>query len=141
MRRPAAPAALLCVCFCAGIIGIFAAMAGEWLWARAGLPGLGGWALQPIPAVDGFYARLFYGGVWGLLFFIGVGAERGRKQWIRKGLLLGLVPALIQLLLLFPGMSSVSLEAGILRPLLLLLLNLAWGATVGIVTRLFWGRG
>ncbi len=138
MRRPAA---LLCVCFCAGLIGVFAAMGGEWLWVRVGLPGLGGWALQPMPAVDGFCARLLWGGVWGLLFFIGVGSERRRKQWIRKGLLFSLVPALLQLLLLFPQMGHDSLAAGVLRPMLLLLLNLLWGATVGVMTRVFWGRG
>ena len=99
MRRPAA---LLCVCFCAGIVAALATLAGEWLWLRTGFPGLGNWALQPMPIANQTCARLLWGGVWGLLFYFGVGSERRRRHWMRKGLLFSLVPALFQLLVLLP---------------------------------------
>jgi len=138
MRRPAA---LLCVCFCAGLIGMLIATGAEWLWGRFAWPGLGGWSLQPMTVPDGFYPRLLWGGVWGLLFYLGVGAERRRRFWIRKGLFFGLVPALLQMLFLFPSITSIGLRDTLLRLTLLLLLNLLWGGATGMVTRLLWGRG
>lgn len=138
MRRPVA---LLCVCFCAGLIGILFADGVEWLWLRAGLDGLKGWPLQPMPTGDGFYPRLLWGGGWGLFFYLGVGVERRRRRWVRKGMLFSLVPALFQLLVLFPFSRQFHLDETLMRLLLLLLLNLVWGAATGIFTRLLWGRG
>jgi len=138
MRRPAA---LLCVCFCAGLISIMAVSGLEWLWAQAGLPGLGGWSLQPMPTGNGYYPRLLWGGVWGLLFYLGVGTERRRQHWIRKGMMFSMVPGLFQVLVLFSAARQVSLEDALLRLALLLLFNLVWGGLTGMMTRLLWGRG
>lgn len=137
MRRPVA---LLCVCFCAGLISILLVSGVEWLFERTGFPGLGGWSLQPMPAAGGFYPRLLWGGVWGLLFYLGVGSERHRRHWIRKGMMFGLVPGVFQLLVLFSAARQVSLDDALLRLTLLLLLNLVWGGLTGLLARLLWGR-
>ncbi len=134
------PAALLSICFCAGLLGALVGLCAVWSWGMLGLPALSGTELRPLLAPYGFYPRLVWGGLWGVLFFLTVGSVRTRKHWIQKGVIISLVPTLYYLIMILPGQGGFSLDGSILSPLAVIILNLLWGVFTGLFARLFWGR-
>lgn len=66
MRRPAA---LISVCFCAGMLGALIGIAAVSGWELLGFPDLGAYTLRPLLAPAGLYPRLIWGGLWGVLYF------------------------------------------------------------------------
>lgn len=134
------PAALISICFCAGVMSALIGLSTVWAWGMLGLPDLAHYAVRPLLAPAGFYPRLIWGGLWGLLFFLTVGSARTRKHWIRKGVLVSLMPTLLYLVLYLPEQVGSGLTLSLASPVIVLVLNLVWGVFVGLFSRLFWGR-
>jgi hypothetical protein len=136
--------ALLAVCFCAGLIGAFINSLVVWLSGLWGLTAMAGVAIAPDLTPSWLCARLIWGGLWGLVFFLAVAPPRRRRHWVRKGLWVSLLPTAAQLFFFFPHQTPYGLmgfELGNLTPLLVFFFNLVWGFATGIFTRLLWGRG
>lgn len=137
MRRPAA---LLSVCFCAGLLGALAGLCASWVWGMLSLPDLSAHPVRPLLAPPGFYPRLVWGGLWGLLFFVTVGSARTRKHWVQKGVVISLLPTLYYLILLLPNQVSSGQTNPFISPAIVISVNLLWGVFTGVSARLFWGR-
>jgi hypothetical protein len=84
-----------------------------------------GVAITPSLTPAWLYARIVWGGLWGLLFVVPVS-----MGWIARGLLLSLGPSLFQLLFVFPvraGLGLGGLDLGLLTPGVVLVFNGVWG--------------
>jgi hypothetical protein len=134
---------LLCICFCAGLLGAFASSDVAWMAAAAGLPQWCGVNLVPEWTADWIYPRLIFGGLWGLVYSITVSTPRTRTRWMRKGLWVSLLPSAWQLFYTYPSQTSfgiMGLGLGTLTPVFVVCYNLVWGAVTGIFARALWGR-
>jgi hypothetical protein len=135
--------ALFAVCFTAGSLGgLFNSLA-IWLVGSWQLTAMAGVNLSPALTPGWLYPRLVWGGLWGLIYYFTVGRPRSRRQWVRKGLWISLLPTAVQLFYVFPNYTSHGLLGfglGNLTPLFVLLFNLVWGFFTGLWTRIFWGR-
>jgi hypothetical protein len=81
------------ILFGAGVLGALAKGFVTWILATLGIP-VGIWALMSSAYSPGWaYYGLVWGGLWGFLFFIPV----LKRRHIDKGVLLSLVPTIIQL--------------------------------------------
>lgn len=121
------PARALSIDFSAGALGAMANSLAAWGAGRAGLLHAVGVSIAPALTPHWLYARLVWGGLWGMLFILPL-APPGR--WLRQGLLLSLGPTLAQLLFFFPraGKGLFGIQLGIATPLVVLVLNAIWGA-------------
>lgn len=140
MRTPS----LLAVCFCAGLLGALINSAAVWLCGDLGLTEIAGVAIHPRMSTAWLYPRLVWGGLWGLAFFLTVAHRNQRRHWVRKGMLVSLLPTLYQLLVVFPyhtAHGTLGISLGTLTPLFVFMFNLLWGIMTGIFARLLWGRG
>lgn len=136
--------ALLAVCFTAGVLGALANSLAAWICGLWGVTALAGVSLAPALTAAWLYPRLIWGGLWGLAYFFTVRAQRVRRQWVRKGLWISLVPTAAQLFYFFPYRTPFGLMGmglGDLTPLFVVSFNLVWGFFTGFFTRLLWGRG
>jgi hypothetical protein len=135
--------ALFAVCFTAGALGgLFNSLA-IWLAGSWQLTAMAGVNLSPDLTPGWLYPRLVWGGLWGLAYYFTVGRPRSRKQWVRKGLWVSLLPTAVQLFFVFPNYTShgmLGFGLGNLTPLFVLLFNFVWGFFTGLWTRIFWGR-
>ncbi|MFO7766987.1 MAG: hypothetical protein R6V33_11200 [Pelovirga sp.] len=135
--------ALLAVCFVSGLLGALFSRLFLWLGDEWGMIRM--LAINDSYAIDlnSIYAPLFAGGLWGLLFFFTVSSPRIRRYWVRKGLWVALVPALIDILYIYPQLRNQGIggiNMGLLMPGLLIASWLIWGIFTGFFARLFWGR-
>ena len=136
--------ALLAVCFTAGVLGALANSLAAWSFGLWGVTALAGVNLAPALTVAWLYPRLVWGGLWGLIYFLTVNAPRRRRQWVRKGLWISLLPTVAQLFYFFPyhtPFGPMGIGLGDLTALFVLLFNFVWGFFTGLFTRLLWGRG
>lgn len=136
--------ALFAICFTGGTIGGLANSLALWLAGAWGVTTLAGVHLTPQLTPAWLYPRLVWGGLWGLIYFFSVAHPRSRRQWVRKGLWISLLPTAVQLFVIFPNFTShgmLGFGLGNLTPLFVLIFNFIWGFFTGTFTRLFWGRG
>jgi len=134
---------LICICFCAGLLGALINSLAAWQAGVLGLTGMLGVSLTPHWSLAWLYPRLVWGGLWGLAYFFTVASTGARHGWIRKGLLISLLPSAYQLFVVFPYHTPhgiAGLHLGTLTPLVVLLLNAVWGAATGLFARLLGGR-
>ncbi len=139
MRR----SALLSVCFCAGLLGAGASLAFAWLCSNYGLTDLADVTWRVSFTSSRLYPHLVWGGIWGLCYALTVIHPRSRKHWVRKGLVVSLLPTLYHLFVVFPYQTTygmLGIELGLLTPLFVFIYNLVWGVLTGIFTRLLWGK-
>jgi len=90
----------------------------------------------PDVQIEDLYLDLFWGAVWGLLFLI----PFLDKALVIKGLVLSLVPSLVDLVIIFPyfeGVGLWGLKLGNLTPLIVIVLNGCWGLFAGLFLRTF----
>lgn len=116
--------------FGAGVLGAVAKGFVIWVLAALGIPA-GIWALVASAYAPGWaYYGLVWGGLWGFLFFIPI----SKRRHIDKGVLLSLVPTIIQLFMSFPrsGSGFFQLIFGIL---LIFILNAVWGVVTSLWIR------
>ncbi|PLX80133.1 MAG: hypothetical protein C0615_01565 [Desulfuromonas sp.] len=134
--------ALICVCFCAGLIAAVVSEGTKWTFILLKLNEKVG-----VNFYSDFHFRalaplLIWGGIWGLVFSLVVTGNRYRKHWVRKGIIISLLPTAHQLFYIYPqaGHGMLGVDLGMLTPLFVLLFNLMWGIYAGIFTRLLWGK-
>lgn len=135
--------ALMAVCFVAGMLGALCSSTLTWAFGNWGVTALAGVTLAPPFTLAWLYPRLVWGGIWALVYFLLVGSPRSRRRWIRKGLLVSLLPTLVQLFYFYPYTTpygQMGVKLGLMLPLFVMLYNFAWGFCTGIFTRLLWGR-
>jgi hypothetical protein len=116
----------LSLCFAAGAAGALLQAFAVVAAGELGLYRAVGVALAPALTREFLYRRLVWGGLWGALLALPFPANR----WVRRGLVIGLAPALAQLLVFFPyvtGQGFLGLELGAATPLVVLLSNAVWG--------------
>jgi len=115
----------LSLCFSAGAVGGFANSLAVWAGGQLGLHAALGVAISPALTPGWLYPRLVWGGLWGALFLLPIAGGA-----LRRGLLLGLAPALFQLFVVFPywqGRGWLGVELGPLTPVVVIAANLVWG--------------
>lgn len=136
--------AMLAVCFTAGVLGALANSLVAWGFGAGGVTALAGVQLAPALTLAWLYPRLVWGGLWGLTYFFTVGSQRRRRQWVRKGMWVSLLPTAAQLFYFFPyhtPFGPMGIGLGDLTALFVLFFNFVWGFFTGLFTRLLWGRG
>lgn len=135
--------ALFAVCFVAGLLAALASSLFIWGCNQWGLTNLLEINISQSLQLDKLYPPMFFGGLWGLLYFFTIGIPRHRRHWVRKGLWFSLIPSLTALFYLYPYVyhkGLAALDLGMFAPLLIVTANLVWGFFTGFFTRLFWGR-
>jgi hypothetical protein len=116
----------LSLVFAAGAAGGLANSIALWTAGTSGLTAALGVRIEPSLTPEWLYPRLVWGGLWGLLFLLPLASQR----WVAQGLALGLLPALVQLFVIFPQRTpagTLGLELGTLTPLVVLAANAVWG--------------
>jgi len=121
--------------FGAGAFGALVNSLTVWLFGLYGLNQAVGVAIAPSLTPYWLYPRLLWGALWGWLFLL---------PWIRgsiycRGLVLSLVPTLVQLFIIFPYHSYhgiAGMELGALTPLMVLFFNGVWGLATAVAIKL-----
>lgn len=134
---------LMCVCFCAGLIGGLGSATTAWLFGSWGIPDLLGVRMSPVFNKTWLYPQLVWGGLWGLVYFLTVGGRTSRRHWVRKALWLSLLPSAFQLFVVSPYWTQqglLGMRLGDFAVLFVVFFNLMWGLLTGIFSRLLWGR-
>lgn len=125
----------LSLLFSAGAFGGVANGLALWSCSRLGLLHALGIHLAAPGSPAWLYPRIVWGGLYGLLFALSF----PRSGWIRRGLVFGLVPSLVQLFVVFPLKTdggALGLGFGALTPLAVLCVNAVWGLATGWWLRL-----
>lgn len=121
----------LSLSFAAGAVGAIVNMLAAWMFARMGLFHLLGCDLSVSANKQWIYSRLAWGGIFGLFLVLPVLTN----SVVKRGLILGLLPAAFQLFVVFPiflNQRIMGLNHGLTTPLFVIVLNLLWGlAAVG----------
>lgn len=121
--------------FGAGALGGAASSLVVWLCSAYGVNHIMGVSMLAELSPHGFYPRIVWGGLWGGIFLFGAMSCRPLSQ----GLILSLVPTLVQLLIIFPfyrHLGFAGIELGLLTPVLVALFNAVWGVTTAISLRI-----
>ena len=127
----------LSLCFAAGAVGGLANSLVVWAGGRLGPQSALVVALAPALTPAWLYPRLVWGGLWGALFLLPI-----QGSALRRGLLLGLGPALFQLFVVLPywrGHGMLGVELGALTPVPVIAANLVWGVAASGWLR--WTKG
>lgn len=109
----------LSLLFAAGAVGGLANVIAIWILGKLGLP-------LPKASLGFLYKQAVWGGLWGLIFLIPVFAG----SWWKKGMLMGLAPALLVLFFFLPqrGAGIFGLNVGPAVPVMVVFLNVVvWG--------------
>ena len=117
--------------FAAGCIGALFQFALTWFFREIGITGYYNVAIYVNPTLDWLYPRLIWGGLWGAVLFLIPYFER---FYVLRGMVLGAIPALFQLFVVYPIFQDRGImgkELGELTPLFTLLFFSAWGAAAG----------
>ncbi|WP_243364548.1 hypothetical protein [Fundidesulfovibrio terrae] len=113
-------------CFTAGVFGGLVNSVFIWGAGAAGLSALVGVNIAPAWTPPWLYQRLVWGGVWGFLFMLPVWTG----SVFFRGLVFGLAPSAVQLLVVFPemlGKGMFGLALGGMTPVYVLIANTFWG--------------
>jgi hypothetical protein len=116
----------LSLSFAAGAVGAVVNMSAAWLFDRMGLFHLLGCDISIAANKYWIYSRLVWGGIFGLFLVLPVLTN----SVLKRGLLLGLLPAAFQLFVVFPiflHQSVMGINHGVTTPLFVIALNLLWG--------------
>ena len=135
--------ALVSVSFCAGLLAAIVSTAFAWICIHYGLTDFAGVNLRTSLSLSALYPKMIWGGLWGLCYSLTVVHIRTRKHWVRKGMVISLLPTLYQLFVIYPYQTpygSLGIELGLLTPLFIFLFNLVWGIFTGIFARMLWGK-
>jgi hypothetical protein len=124
----------LLIFFAAGCVGALANSITVWAFGKYGITKTLGVSIAPALSSSWLYPRIVWGGIWGLLFIL----PMLDSKLLRKGSILSLFPAAVQLFVVFPfkaGKGMGGLELGVLTPLLVLFFNWVWGITTAIAIK------
>lgn len=111
--------------FTGGALGALIDSANIWILGQAGVTAMLGISLRPQFTAPWLYPRLVWGGIWAMLLIL----PFFRQKTALRGILMSLVPTTMMLVMVFPemGMGLLGLKAGLLTPILVLLLNFIYG--------------
>jgi len=126
----------LALAFSAGALGGLANSLLLWALGIGGVTAALGVAIAPELTPAWLYPRLVWGGLWGGLLLAPL---LSAAPW-KRGLLLGLAPASVQLFIVFPYKAEkgvAGLALGEMTPVVVLFVNLAWGVVAAIAYRAF----
>ncbi len=120
----------LSICFAAGCVGALVNSWVVWYLGRRGIPQQFGVGIAPKWSATYLYARLVWGGIWGLVFAVPFWRSGFWTGVFSRGILFSFIPTLFQLLVVFPvfqdkGMFGLAL--GTLTPVFVCLYNAVWG--------------
>ena len=121
----------LSLVFTAGLFGGLVNCLIVWLFGKLGIPQALGVQIAPPLTTAFIYPELVWGGLWGLLFLIPL----GRLSFPVKGLLISLLPSMVQLFWVFPFIARkgiLGLQLGALTPLVVLIYTALWGIPAGL---------
>jgi len=121
----------LSLVFTAGLFGGLVNCLIVWLFGKLGIPQALGVQIAPPLTTAFIYPELVWGGLWGLLFLIPL----GRLSFPVKGLLISLLPSMVQLFGVFPFIARkgiLGLQLGALTPLVVLIYTALWGIPAGL---------
>jgi hypothetical protein len=121
----------LAFCFSAGSIGALAKSGAIWLCAHFAAGNLVS-HLTNAQYPAGIYARIVWGGVAAFLFLLPI----ARGNWIVRGLLWGIIVALLQAFAI-PLLDHANLHFALVPLLSVLVLGCIWGLAAAIALRLF----
>ena len=124
----------LLIYFAAGTLGGLGTVLVMWILGDFGITRIMGVSLTSALTPQLIYAKMVWGGIWGLLFVL----PMMKSRLIAKGLLLSIFPTLAQLFFIFPrhlhkGMLGIDL--GTLTPVLVVFLNMVWGFVTGLTLK------
>lgn len=114
----------LSLAFAAGLAGALVSSLAMWAAGRYGVTAALGVGIAPALLPAWLYARLVWGGLWGLQLLLPL-----RRSPFVLGLVLSVAPTAFQLLWMFPyrsGYGWLGLELGVPTPVLVWLFNLIW---------------
>ncbi|MBU2538208.1 MAG: hypothetical protein KKH22_07195 [Proteobacteria bacterium] len=111
--------------FTGGALGALIDSVNIWALGQTGITAWLGIGLRPQFTPSWLYPRLVWGGIWAMLLII----PFLRQKTAMRGILMSLIPTTMMFLMVFPemGMGLFGLNAGLLTPLLVLLLNFIYG--------------
>ncbi len=111
--------------FTGGAIGALIDSINIWILGQAGVTAMLGISLHPQFTPAWLYPRLVWGGLWAMLLIL----PFFRQKTAQRGILMSLVPTTMMLIMVLPemGLGLLGLKAGLLTPLLVLLLNFIYG--------------
>ncbi|NJL78318.1 MAG: hypothetical protein HC836_21330 [Richelia sp. RM2_1_2] len=118
--------------FASGCLGGLLNSITVWLFGFVGITSLFNVQIAPTLTAFWLYPRIVWGGIWGFLFLI----PFYRNKYVLKGILLSLIPTLVQLLMVFPLQAKkgiFGIELGSLTPIFVIIFNFVWG-----ITAAFW---
>ena len=120
--------------FAAGALGGLTSSLVVWLFGEYGIAQALGVRIAPSLTTAWLYPRIVFGGLWGGLFLLPL----IRRSLLLEGILLSLVPTLVQLFVLYPRGSAgtLGMQLGALTPALVLFYNAIWGVTAAAWLRL-----
>jgi hypothetical protein len=118
--------------FAAGCLGGFVNSIAVWLFGYVGITALFKVQIAPTLTASWLYPRIVWGGIWGFVFLL----PFLQRKYLYKGILLSLLPSLVQLFIVFPLKANkgiLGVELGSLTPIFVLIFNFVWG-----ITAAFW---
>jgi hypothetical protein len=119
-------------CIAAGALAGLVTTILIWGFSQAGMFARLGIPMAPDLTAAWIYQRSFWGGLWGPLFLLPL--FRTWIQW-KRGLIFGLAPGLVTLLLFNPikdGIGILGLGFGPAWPVVVLAFAVMWGALAGL---------
>jgi hypothetical protein len=122
------------VCFAAGCLGALISSLVSWQAGELGLARWAGVSIAPTLSADWLCPRIVWGGLWGLLFML----PFLKSRFFLKGMLLSLVPTLVELLYVFPYKTQhglMGLKLGMWAPVFVLVVNWVWGVVTATAIR------
>ena len=118
--------------FASGCLGGFVNSIAVWLFGLAGITALFNVQIAPTLTASWLYPRIVWGGIWGFVFLL----PFFPIKYLYKGVLLSLLPTLVQLFVVFPLKANkgiMGVELGSLTPIFVIFFNCIWG-----ITAAFW---
>lgn len=118
----------LSLAFACGCLGGFLNSIAVWLFGFARITALFNVQIAPTLTASWLYPRIVWGGIWGFLFLL----PFFPRKYLYKGIVLSLLPTLIQLFIVFPLKANkgiLGIELGSLTPIFVLFFNFVWGIT------------
>jgi hypothetical protein len=117
--------------FTAGALGGLINGLAVWLAGDQGLTALIDVKIAPALTPAFLYARVVWGGIWGLIFVLPI--MKSSVFW--RGLILSLGPTAVQLWVVFPmmlGKGNMGLQLGAFTPAAVVAFNAIWGWTAAL---------